>query len=179
MAGGDGVRDTTSGRETAVPITAKDPSGLLVPAASRLPGGTDKPLLSRRRLPSWQGANNVEGSFSAFGTVPITAKDPFRLLAQPASPLPGGTDKPLLSRRRLPSWYGANNGEGSFGTFGTVPITAKDPDRILTRVRRRVALWLPKGVGTFGRRAPLTGGNDVGASQAFWCSTARAFRVCS
>ena len=104
---------------------------------------------SRRDLSLWLPKG--VGTFGRQQPVPITAKDPFRLLAQPASPLPGGTDKPLLSRRRLPSWYGANNGEGSFGTFGTVPITAKDPDRILTRVRRRVALWLPKGVGTFGR----------------------------
>ena len=107
----------------AVPITPKDPSGLLAPAASRLPGGTDKPLSS--------------GGVCPVGGVPIAAKDPSGLLAPAASCLPGGTDKPLSS--------------GGVCPVGGVQITAKDPDRYLTRVRRRVALWLPKGVGTFGR----------------------------
>ena len=86
-----------------VPLTTKDPFRLLASAASRLPGGTDGALLSRQRLPSWAGAINGKGSFGAFGTVPITSEDPFRLLAQAASPLPAGTDKPLLSQRRMPS----------------------------------------------------------------------------
>ena len=83
--------------------------------------------------------------------VPISQKDPSRLLVPAASRPPAGANNGLLSRRRLPSWQGANDVKGSFEAFGTAPITAKDPDRFLTRVRRRVALWLPKGVGTFGR----------------------------
>ena len=86
-----------------VPITSEDPFRLLAQAASPLPAGTDSALMSRRRLPSWHVRNNAKGSFGAFGTVPITSEDPFRLLAQPASPLPAGTDKPLLSQRRMPS----------------------------------------------------------------------------
>ena len=36
----------------SVPITAKDPIGLLAQLASHLPGSTNKTLLSRPRLPS-------------------------------------------------------------------------------------------------------------------------------
>ena len=50
-------------------MTEKDPSGSLAQAASSLPGGADNAPLSRRRLPSWQGAKSRKGSFWLIGTV--------------------------------------------------------------------------------------------------------------
>ena len=91
----------------------------------------------------------LDGTHQLIFATPISQKDHLKLLAsiQLGKCCP---DKPplLASPDREPECC-ARGFQGFFG------VTPNNPDRFLTRVRRRVALWLPKGVGTFGRRAPL------------------------
>ena len=99
-----------------------------------------------------KGFRLSDGTHQLVAAMPIAQKDSLTVLALIQLGKCRRDNTLLLASPGMGPEYCARGSKGSFG------VTPNDPDRFLTRVRRRVALWLPKGVGTFGRRAPLAGG---------------------
>ena len=132
-------------------MSQKDPFRLLAPCQLGKRRRDKGALLAPPGRELAACANEPEGSFDLIGTVPISPKDPFRLLA-PCQLGKRRRDKgALLAPAGREFAACANEPEGSFDLIGTVPISPKDPFRLLApcqlgkRRRDKGALLAPAG----------------------------------